>query len=770
MGEDESKSVKVRIVDIKLIIGPDFLSKGTINVTEFYQKLNPSSTPIVDVVSRRGRKKSNLLTAKESTLKSPVSIPKPDSLSKSLLPTSQKLVQTRKRSRESETDIECPSKKSHSEKDEDNSPINEADSIVDESLTDEGKKNQKRRKRGLSSDSLLKCSDAESEKEELRISREDGESVNKGDENDGLEEERTESHDNAVPSNRLNGEKEDVTDPGQIDESLDESKENEGQSKLKRKKRKGNSTNFSKYFDDEDKPQPIIRRKRKDSEDEFNGSSPFKGFKGRKRRWEPSHEDQGVDEPSTSDSVENVEQPEFLKELDELLKFTPKAKFKPFICSVCHEGYVSTVKGKLHKLIVHDPHSKQMSLTLHRCDDSPEMEAWKDRIERERLEKQSLPQEITCDGSDKESVGYIIDDDDVVEKEEEQINNENKSSENKELREDRKSKEDFKSKENGLDSDDELFESQVKPPIETTNAFEELLKSSSINERKDQETLNSSASEKVAEEANSPPKHLAGKDVQDMGKDEKESEDNLPNDDSNRGDETTDISLECKKDLPEGMSQAEKNCDPPEGEVENEADVKTDDAEEKTHGNEEKTYDKEEKTSDKEEKTSDVEEDTFDKEEKTCDNEEKTANVDEKTNDADEKIDVRVEGPSVEAESQEEGSTNGVADQEEKRNSETEEQGADKRAKEDVEVIETNKKPLENEMQESNDVNESISDENQVEGVKLLTGRTEDVSVDVDGLPTGNVNESQGTLESDEDRHADVESNGDSGEGIEVKG
>lgn len=121
--------------------------------------------------------------------------------------------------------------------------------------------------------------------------------------------------------------------------------------------------------DDDDEDLKIgNKRKRKLSEDDENYSSKGK-VKGKKKFQQSSNSDEEdvIDESPSKRIV--LDQPDFLKEMDDLLKSTPKSAFKPFICSVCHEGYISTVKGKLHKLVVHDPHAN-LVLKLTRCDDN----------------------------------------------------------------------------------------------------------------------------------------------------------------------------------------------------------------------------------------------------------------------------------------------------------------------------------------------------------------------------------------------------------------
>ncbi|XP_034247202.1 neurofilament heavy polypeptide-like isoform X2 [Thrips palmi] len=145
------------------------------------------------------------------------------------------------------------------------------------------------------------------------------------------------------------------------------------------------------------------RRKRRHSDGDDSYSPKVKG-KGRKKLREPSNSDDenDADESSISKQIA-LDQPEYLRELDDLLKFTPKATFKPFICSVCHEGYISTVKGKLHKLVVHDPHAN-LVLKLTRCDgDKSLMEASNGVIEDpEKKSKVKIKVEIKSEAPDED--------------------------------------------------------------------------------------------------------------------------------------------------------------------------------------------------------------------------------------------------------------------------------------------------------------------------------------------------------------------------------
>lgn len=390
------KVVKVTVVDFAVVIGSDILAKGSINVNEFMQLFQPSSLKNGEI-SSGAKKKARQSSLKQET-KQEVSDsdtfkpPGPKSarpgpkrhqkvtfdIKSSSLPkdfgdsevstSTPNVPSKKKRSRMvSDSDDEKPSKKTCLPSESPNSPSSTTSLKTDSprqtrrnSISPE-KDDRVEDNISISKDETIPETvkpptkkNSPRPKSKKTTKKESSSSMEKLDQIDSLVQNDTSQ--------------ENVSENSQVEESEKSSK---------RKRARKNDGNYSKFFG-EDSPSPPakIQRKRRDSEEK-----DFFSSKGKKKQWKSSVSDGSeVDDPSSSmNESQVVEQPDFLKELDDLLRNTPKSTFRPFICSVCREGYVSTVKGMLHKLVVHDPHSNIL-LKLTRCDDDGEMEKLKEII------------------------------------------------------------------------------------------------------------------------------------------------------------------------------------------------------------------------------------------------------------------------------------------------------------------------------------------------------------------------------------------------------
>ncbi|KAJ1530302.1 hypothetical protein ONE63_005221 [Megalurothrips usitatus] len=397
------KEVKVELVDIALYLSG--FPEGTINLKDYCKRLDGSH--LIDSVSNNVRKKPGRKTTvveKSRQLGSPVRSRRSSLDEPSETVLSPKKVDGRKRSREgdSESDVALKISRRGSEMEE-TVKISPAPKVIKKTAKPKSKKISPAQSKknqislevsGVATEeipvenasspcTLEETGSSAKSKQQPSHSKSDTSKLT----DDTGDKERPESS-MAVPvSSKVNKKADKIRKPSKLlskeevkpisvdcvssTEGGDEcSKENDGgksgatdgERKSKRK-RKSHVVFFS---EDEDDPLPSIVRGKK-----VNDDKDFFGRAGRRGRLRPeplqNDDDSDLDESTVSGNEHIDDQPDYLKNLDILMESTPKSTYTPFICSVCHEGYVSTVKGKLHKLVTHDPHSN-LVLRLKRCD------------------------------------------------------------------------------------------------------------------------------------------------------------------------------------------------------------------------------------------------------------------------------------------------------------------------------------------------------------------------------------------------------------------
>lgn len=462
MNLPETKNVLVKVVDVGLIIGSDFFSKGTVSVKEFWEKL--CHTGKENGETQKGRKKLPLTSPlKDSSLKEPQSVRKAKSVgNKSKKATKDVHVDDISSSTESTLKVTDSKRlRELSESDED-TPLKRLKVNVKSGEEEEEKgikvlEASKQRRNSHTSDDLNRRTNTEKVLPNKKTPDSPAEELVSSKRRSKVREVIVQSEAlSTVPDST-----DDAIAPGETEDSVEPDKneaieESEGQKK-KRKRGSPDTSHADVSKNHIGKVEPQIKRKRKTSEDEN-----FSGFKNkiRRKRWEPtSDEDSGLDEPTASVGGDTpvAEEPSYLRELNEMLRLTPKTSFKPFICSVCHEGYISTVKGKLHKLIIHDPHSN-MVLKIKRCEDDAEMKKLIE-ISLLRSEKHSACNTELEEGkSDIASEGRKAD---SLEENENEVTSKSKRVQD------------------GNDSDDDMFVMKGINTADASNAFDKLFSDTS---------------------------------------------------------------------------------------------------------------------------------------------------------------------------------------------------------------------------------------------------------------------------------------------------
>ncbi|KAK3912310.1 putative zinc finger protein [Frankliniella fusca] len=383
------KEVKVAVLDFALVIGSDILSKGTINVNEFMlliQRSGMKNDRALDNEKKKSRqtalKQVSKQMASESSAEPKSSHPSPkrhQRVTFDIKPVSESIsddsevstsmpstLSRKKRSRiVSDSDDEKPSKKSRAPAESPSSTTNFIDNSKQtrrNSLTMD-KEASPLENANLKTEELIKDNDKPKPKSKQNAPRPKSKKI-------ARKESPTttfESPDDMASPVIAESSKENISENSLMDETDKPSK---------RKRGRKSDSNYSKFLGEESPPAKIQRKRRESEEKDFFSS------KGKKKQWKPSiSEGSDADDSNTSmnENAAIVDQPGFLKDLDNLLRYTPKSTFRPFICSVCREGYVSTVKGMLHKLVMHDPRSNLL-LKLTRCDNDGEMERLKESI------------------------------------------------------------------------------------------------------------------------------------------------------------------------------------------------------------------------------------------------------------------------------------------------------------------------------------------------------------------------------------------------------